>query len=153
MGTLWNIHPEMIDYLSLEEAYRQIKGDPSSKIPYMVKLFEDPKSRIALPGKIDLFRHDCLHLLLKQGFDSKGEAYVLGFTMGNDPKTRWYHLILFKLIAFSLYPHPYRMSRQDFAQFDAGVAHGRQVATRALNEFDFGACYDISLKNLRAALF
>ena len=149
MGLLWTVYPEKLDDLCLDDAYQSLKGDSPAKIPFIVWLFENPKSFFALPGKIDLYRHDCLHLLLKQGFDAKGEAYVLGFTMGNDPKTRWFHVLVFKAIAFFLYPDPYRLSRKDFIDFDLGVRHGQKVCTCGLNQFDFSVWQSLSLKELR----
>lgn len=63
---LWDIYPEELEVLTLHDAYLTLAGDPPSKIPFFVWLFENPRSPLALPGKIDLYQHDCLHLLLKK---------------------------------------------------------------------------------------
>lgn len=47
-------------------------------------LLENPDSPLPFAGKIDLYRHDCLHLLLERGLSVEDEAFVVGFTMGND---------------------------------------------------------------------
>lgn len=134
---LWDSYPEVLEAFTLQEAYLTLQGDPPSKLPFLVWLLENPKSPFALPGKIDLYQHDCLHLLLKKGFDAFGEAYVVGFTMGNDPNTHWLHLWDFKLIARFFYPEPYRLNRLELAEFNAGVEHGRQVPFKSLNYSDF----------------
>ncbi len=67
---------------TLEAAIREINGDPASSIPFLVWLLENLASPIALPGKIDLYCHDCLHVLLNKGFSLEDEAFVVGFTMG-----------------------------------------------------------------------
>ena len=72
----------------LREALQSMGGDPPSSIPFLLWLLENPDSPIALPGKIDLYRHDCLHLLLDRGFSLYDEAFVVGFTMGNDVQTQ-----------------------------------------------------------------
>jgi hypothetical protein len=149
---LWNIYPEELDQFTLKEAYLTLEGDPPLKIPFLVRLIEDPDSLLSLPGRIDLYSHDCLHLLLKQGFTSTGEAYVVGFTMGNDLKTNWFHLLLFKLIARFLYPHPYRHSKEEFQIFDAGFARGRELQIKDLNQATFKGWQNITLPQLRKAL-
>lgn len=134
---LWDIYPEELEVLTLHDAYLTLAGDPPSRIPFFVWLFENPRSPLALPGKIDLYQHDCLHLLLKKGFDSFGEAYVLGFAMGNDPNTHWFHLVLFQFVARFLYPSPYCLSQRELEEFKAGVEHGRQVPFKSLNYSNF----------------
>lgn len=128
---LWHIYPENLDQLTLREAYQTLQGDPASQIPFPVWLMENPDSPLSLPGKVSLYHHDCLHLLLKQGFNSVGEAYVVGFSMGNDRRTRWFHLWIFKLVAQFLYPDPYRFYPSDLKHFDAGARQGSN--TRVLN--------------------
>jgi len=134
---LWDIYPEELEVLTLRDAYLTLAGDSPTKIPFFVWLFENPNSLLALPGKIDLYQHDCLHLLLKKGFDSFGEAYVLGFAMGNDQNTHWFHLVLFQFVARFLYPSPYCLSQRELAAFQAGVEHGRQVPFKSLNYSNF----------------
>ena len=128
---LWHIYPEELDQLTLQGAYQTLQGDPASKIPFLVWFMENPDSPLPLPGKIPLYHHDCLHLLLRQGFNSVGEAYIVGFSMGNDRRTRWYHLLIFKLVACFLYPYPYRFHPSDLRHFNAGAKRGR--STRMLD--------------------
>lgn len=134
---------------SLQEALERMNGDPPCSIPFIVWLLENPASPIALPGKIDLYRHDCLHLLLNRGFSLEDEAFVVGFTMGNDVQTNGIHLAIFKLCARFLYPKKYRFRRSDLAVFDSGVTCGRSASVRNLNQMDFGSQEDRSIEALR----
>jgi hypothetical protein len=70
---LWHNYPDHLDTFTLKDAYETLEGDPPSKIPFIVWLLENPKSPLALPGCIDLYNHDCIHLLLKQGFTYDGK--------------------------------------------------------------------------------
>lgn len=137
---------------SLKEALQSMGGDPPSSIPFIVWLLENPASPLSLPGKIDLYGHDCLHLLLNKGFSLDDEAFVLGFTMGNDVKANWFHFIIFKLFSCLLYPTTYRFNQAHLEMFDLGVLYGRTVKARNLNKIDFVSCQHQSIKALRELL-
>lgn len=123
--------------LTLEEVMAAKGGDPPSKIPFLVRLLENPASPIALPGKINLYRHDCLHVLLDRGWSLHDEAFVVGFTMGNDEHTNWIHLVILKFFSSHFYPLKYRFNREHLKVFDLGVMYGRAVGVRNLNYLDF----------------
>jgi hypothetical protein len=131
---LWHEYPESLDSQSLQSAYRTLQGDPSSKIPFIVWLLENPASRFALPGSIDLYGHDCLHLLLKQGFTPSNEAFVVGFSMGNDARIRRIHLLIFRFAAQFLYPSLYRLRPADFCVFWQGFELGKKLRIKNLNQ-------------------
>jgi hypothetical protein len=135
----------------LGAALQALEGDDSASIPFLVRLLENPSSRLALPGSIDLYRHDCLHLLLGKGFSLEDEAYVVGFTMGNDPATNWLHLTIFRFCSVLLYPKPYRFSWRHFHAFREGFALGRSLPVRHLNRHDFRSREHQSLAALRLA--
>jgi hypothetical protein len=149
---LWQTYPEYLDNYSLENAYQSLQGDPPGKIPFMVWLLENPASPCALPGKIDLFGHDCIHLLLKQGFDSSNEAFVVGFTMGNDVRTTYWHLLLFKIMALVFYPAQYRLTWAEIKLFDRGVTLGRQLTRRNLNTWCWSDYYGQTLAEVRSTI-
>lgn len=134
---LWDKYPEVLDDLTLAAAYQTLEGFQPEEIPWIVWLLENPSSPCALPGSIDLFGHDCIHLLLKQGFTIADEAYVLGFTMGNDLNTSWLHLLLFKIVAYTLYPSTYRMSLTELIAFNKGYDTGRKVRVKNISQLDF----------------
>jgi hypothetical protein len=130
---LWQTYPKYLDNWTLEAAYQSLQGDPPGKIPFMVWLLENPASPVAMPGNIDLIGHDQIHLLLQQGFTPAHEAYVVGFTMGNDDRTSWLHLLIFRIAALFLYPPKYRLTKDELVIFDRGLQLGRQTKVRNLN--------------------
>jgi hypothetical protein len=130
---LWHEYPESLDSQPLQSAYQTLQGDPSYKIPFIVWLLENPDSKLALPGNIDLYGHDCLHLLLKQGFTAANEAYVVGFAMGNDVRTNRIHLLIFRFAAQFLYPSLYRLGSADFDIFRQGFELGKKMRIKNLN--------------------
>ncbi len=146
---LWHIYPEELDTLPLKIAYETLQGDPPSKIPFIVWLLENPESPLALPGCINLYGHDCLHLLLKQGFTSENEAYVVGFTMGNDVRTNRFHLLIFKIAAQVLYPEKYRLRPSDISVFERGFEMGKRVSAKNLNQFSFDEWEYKALREIR----
>ncbi len=149
---LWNNYPEKLDNLTLQGAYQTLQGDPPAKIPPMVWLLENPSSPFALPGNIDVFGHDCIHLLLKKGFTSDDEAYVVGFTMGNDLRTNWLHLLIFKIFALFLYPPKYRISYQQLQILNEGLELGRKTQFKNLNQICLESYGNRILHEVRAEL-
>ncbi len=146
---LWQTYPKHLDEWTLDTAYQSLQGDPPDKIPFMVWLLENPASPLAMPGNIDLVGHDCIHLLLKQGFAAANEAYVVGFTMGNDDRTTWFHLLIFRIAALFIYPPKYRLTRDELAIFDQGVALGRQTKVKNLNQGVLVKWRDAPLRSVR----
>lgn len=147
-----NSFDSAIAHQTLAQVYDRSEGDEQVDIPFFVWLLENPASPIALPGKINLRNHDYLHILLGCGQTAEEEAFVVGFTMGNDPKTNSLHVALFKFAAEFLYPIPYRFSKHDHKVFDAGFHYGRRLKIRSLNEFDFEADQHETLATLRRKL-
>ncbi|MDV2997686.1 MAG: hypothetical protein N4J56_007391 [Chroococcidiopsis sp. SAG 2025] len=144
--------PEELAQLTLAQAYNLIVGDCPAEIPFVVWLLENPDSPFALPGKISLQQHDCLHLLLGRGFSASDEAYVIGFTMGNDLSTKRWHIWLYKLVSLLIYPPKFRFSSTDLAAFDLGVVRGRNLPIKNLNKLDFTDYQDWQLSRLRIGL-
>jgi hypothetical protein len=140
--------PKMLETLLGEKFFNL---DKQSNIPWIIQLIENPKSPIALPGKISLDNHDCLHLLLNRDVSPQDEAFVIGFTMGNDPKTNWVHLLIFKFFARFLYPAPYKFNQQHLKIFDLGFLYGRKLSLKSpnLNQIDFRLYYNKTLEELR----
>lgn len=149
---LWHTYPEHLDSFSLQQAYETLEGDPPSKIPLMVWLLENPESPVALPGCIDLYGHDCIHLLLRQGFTSKNEAYVVGFTMGNDVRTNRLHLMIFKFAARVLYPEKYRLDAAEIEYFERGFELGQKIRVKNLNRISFSQWQAKTLKDIRTEI-
>ena len=136
----------------LGEAYQTIQRD--LHVPFQVWLLENPKSFMPLPGNISLPNHDCLHLLLNRGFSPEDEAFILGFTMGNDLDTGWLHVLLFKLASQFFYPKKFQFTPEHLKRFDLGFLYGRQIAQihPNLNRFDFLAYAHCQISEVRDRL-
>ena len=138
-----------IGHLYLEEAYKLFVKDEQSGIPFRVWLFENPVSPIALPGNVDLYGHDCIHLLLNRGMSSFDEAFVIGFTMGNCDKVKKGHLTVFKLLSQSFYPSIFRFRQWHLKVFDLGVMYGQRLKYRNINLENFENYFDLKINDVR----
>jgi len=134
---------------TLKEAYQRLEGDQPLDIPFLIWLVENPDSPIALPGKIDLYRHDCLHILFDLDFSFYSEAFIIGFTMQNDCQTNWLHIALFKFLSIFLYPKHYRFNLSHLKSFDLGVLYAQKILVKNLNQFEFYNYQNQTLSELR----
>jgi hypothetical protein len=134
---------------TLHDAVQRLTIDSEADTPLIVWLFENPSSPIALPGKIDLYGHDCLHAILNRGHSLADEAFVLGFTMGNDTQATWFHQLLFKFLGSTVYPKKYHFPWKDFQFFDAGFIYGRSIQIRNLNRVGFRAYQNQTIAHVR----
>jgi hypothetical protein len=123
--------------MTLGSAVATLGGFKQSDVPWQIWLMENPDSPISLPGKISLYNHDCLHILLDCGLSNNEEAFVVGFSMGTDRQTHWYHVIIFKLISRYFYPVKYRFTWQQLKSFELGYKFGELSAIRNLNSINF----------------
>ena len=100
------IGPPFDDDQSFLELFERVSNglDEESKLPLSLWLFEDPDSPVALPGAACLDLHDCLHILLNRGYSTADEAFVVGFSMGNDRRCRRWHQRLLALVSHRFYP-------------------------------------------------
>lgn len=137
---------------TLHDAVQQQSVDSEADIPFMIWMLKDPSSPIALPGKINLYGHDCIHAILIRGHSLADEAFVLGFTMGNATQTNWLHQLLFKFTSSTVYPKKYRFSWKDLRFFDAGFIYGRSIQVRNLNQLDFSAYQNHTVSQVRQQL-
>jgi hypothetical protein len=136
----------------VKEAYSQLPGNPPQDIPFLVWLFEDLDSPLPFPGKISLKNHDYLHVILDLDLSCKSEAFVVGFTMGNDVGTNRVLGSLFKLVARFLYPRKYRFSALDVRYFEKGLSFGQDVPRKNLNGCIFEDFQEDTLKDIRSDL-
>ncbi len=146
------MHAKNPDQLTLHQAYQAFQGDQQCDIPFLVWLLENPDSPLPLPGRIYLREHDYLHILLNRGLSPEDEAFVVGFTLGNDPSATNFYLSCFKLIARYFYPSPYHFRPEHLSIFDAGVQLGRQMQVKRLCSWDFAPYLNQSLSSLRAKI-
>lgn len=134
---------------TLRELHKKFGGEKQQDIPFLVRLFENPDSPLPFPGQICLLDHDYLHLLLGLGVSEIEEAFIVGFTMGNDPKTQNWHIKVLKFAANHLYPQPYRFNQSHEIVFDSGFWHGRQLQVKELNKIGLSQYLDCQLGALR----
>jgi hypothetical protein len=140
------------EHTLLGDAYLGMPRDPASRVPFIVRVLENPRSPLALPGAVDLFGHDCIHLVLARGLLPQDEAFVLGFTLGATRKYSAFHVSFFKWCASRLYPGPFRFDSVDAQVFEHGVRSGRASGAADLSRFDFRAVLHVPLGALRREL-
>lgn len=146
----WN--PGLDDTVTLDAACDKMPGDDAATVPWYVRLLENPASPIALPGAVDLFGHDCIHILLGRGMLPQDEAFVIGVTMGaSGTLAAWQHR-LYTLCARYMYYGSYRFSRTDLLVFDMGVEFAKHSGIRPLHDVPWRDLLDHPLGELRASL-
>lgn len=137
------------DGRSLGELYGCLPGDPAATVPWYVRLLENPQSPVALAGAVDLFTHDCIHLVLGRGLLPQDEAFVLGFTMGTSGRCRAWQAHLLGFCARHVYRGSYRFSDLDLEVFHYAVAAGRASQVVPLDVVDFAALLEQPLATVR----
>ena len=125
--------------------------DQQGDIPWLVRFMENPASPLPFPGKISLENHDCLHLLLDRDVSAQDEAFVVGFTMGNDVATKGIHKAIFKFFSRYLYPKKFQFSEEHLKTFDLGYAYGKKLAEVSpnLNKINFRDYFDKTIDELK----
>lgn len=136
---------------NFQQKLKEITIDKQEDIPWIVRFLENPNSLFALPGKISLYNHDFLHALLDRKTSLQDEAFLVGFCMGNDPKTNFLHIWIFKLFSRYLYPQSYRFNDHDFWFFELGFKYGK-IFKIQFNSIEFSDYTDFSLPALRQKL-
>lgn len=137
------------DDLTLREVYESLPGYSQSEISWLVRALENPKSPFALTGAIDLFGHDCVHVLLGRGLLAQDEAFVIGFTMGTRKRLPRWQRNFFKFATQKLYPKEYRFDDNDLKIFDLGVECGIKSPCKEIYKVDFRPMLDWPLGKVR----
>lgn len=145
-------YPQELDCWTLGAACEELKGDPATDIPWLMWLLENPDSPLALPGNIGLYNHDCMHLILKQGFSSENEAYVVGFSMGNDSRSNAIYEWIIKVASVWVYPKKYRWQPSNVAAFEQGLKVGKATSPKNLNLSIPAEWHDKTMPEIRAEL-
>jgi len=124
---LADILDEMVDF----------KLDPND-VPLIIKLVENPKYRTSkiFTGAVELFTHDCIHILLGRGLLLKDEAFVIGYTMGSSKKMKRWRRNLFMWVCKYLYPKGYKFGEEERYVFYSGVMAGSRCGAD-LSEVSF----------------
>ena len=128
----WIVNPKTS---TLAEVKGEMIGD--EMVSFIVMLFENPSSPFKLPGSTTLFNHDCWHIMLRRGLLPQDEAFVIGFSMGTDEKTKWYHKLIFKFVSKYLYSNAYKFNSDHLKAFDLGFEYARTLPKKNLHRYSF----------------
>lgn len=122
-------------------------------VPLVIKLTENPKyiSSKLFTGAVDLFSHDCIHVLLGRGLLTKDEAFVIGYTMGSAKKMRRWRRNLFLWVCKHLYPEGYSFGEEERYVFYSGVMAGSRCPTD-LSKVNFKELLDYKVQGVREKL-
>ena len=122
-------------------------------IPLIIKLAENPNYWTArnLGGAVDLFTHDCIHILLGRGALLKDEAFVIGYTMGSSKKMSRFRRNLFLWTSKYLYPEGYKFKEEERYVFYSGVMAGSRCHTD-LSKVNFKELLDYKVQGVREKL-
>jgi hypothetical protein len=125
-----------------------------SDVPLIIKLTENPNYATArwLGGPVDLFTHDCIHILLGRGMLLKDEAFVIGFTMGSIDKMSKIREKLFLFITRYLYPEGYKFYKEEAQVFKSAVEAAIRMNCADLTKVDFEKFMNLQLKTVRRKL-
>tara|TARA_Y100000593_G_C4323402_1_gene345291 strand:- start:12022 stop:12621 length:600 start_codon:yes stop_codon:yes gene_type:complete len=122
-------------------------------VPLIIKLTENPNyftSKI-FTGAVDLFSHDCIHILLGRGVLPKDEAFVIGYTMGSSKRMKRWRRNLFLWVAKNLYPEGYKFKEQERYVFYSGVMAGSRCSSD-LTKVQFKELTNMKIDNIRKLL-
>ena len=109
------------DDMTLAQVLATMPKSDASDVPEIVRKYENPSSPDALPGAIDLDRHDCLHVILGRGLHVQDEAFIIGVTMGADKTMTAEITDQFVEISTTLYPEAWRFKPEHIASYRLGV--------------------------------
>ncbi len=134
------------------DSMQDFKLKPSD-VPLIIRLVENPEyfTSKLFTGAVDLFTHDCIHIMLGRGLLPKDEAFVIGYTMGSEKRMSNFKKILFLFACRYLYPEGYRFYEEERMIFNRALSLGRNCPTN-LTEVDFKKYLNKPLCEIRAEL-
>lgn len=124
----------------------------SSKIPFAVRLFENPQYEWFLPwifkGRVDLTKHDFTHLLLSRGFNIVDEIAVVATTIGSTKQMNPVNTFLFYILQWLFYDRHFRFPLKYYPIFVRYVAFGSGLK-KNISKIDVKKFYDYKMSDLR----
>ena len=122
-------------------------------IPLIIKLVENPNYNTAklFGGAVDLFTHDCIHVVLGRGLLVKDEAFVIGYTMGSTKSMKRWKRNLFMFVSKYLYPEGYKFGEEERFVFNMGVVAGSLCPTD-LSQINFKKYLNKQMNTIRKDL-
>ena len=142
----------MILQAALDEFLAKRTTKVADNIHWLIWLLENPKSLVHLHGACKLKDHDYIHIILDRGQTIEDEAFVIGFTMGNDDRIQIWEKRLFKFISHWLYPKNDRFTKDHLEIYDQGFEYGQSKLSiyQRIGEFDWSIIdKNILLKDIK----
>ena len=153
IGSISQWNPGLDDEeTTLRDQYLAMPRAQAPSIPWYVKLLENPASPLAFPGAVDIFAHDCIHIVLGRGALAQDEAFVIGFTMSASGRLSRLQHRWFRLWASVVYRGMYRFGRIDRQVFDLAIETAARMNPARLDCVAFGPLMDRPLGEIRTAL-
>ena len=137
------------DSFTVEEIIQTMPAVAAAKIPWIIKLLENPESLFRFRGAVSLRDHDVLHVLLGRGLQDQDEAFVIGFAMGTAKKSSPIQRRVLRFVLGRVYPEPYRIPRSLLPAFDLGFACGRETGAKDLYKRNLDSLLGISVRQAR----
>lgn len=137
------------DSMTVDEVIETMPAVSASKIPWIIKLLENPESPFRFRGAVSLRDHDVLHVLLGRGLQDQDEAFVIGFAMGTAKKSSPLQRRILRFVLTRIYPEPYRIPRSVVPAFDLGFACGRETGVRNLYKQPLDSLSEKSVRQAR----
>ncbi len=123
------------------------------EVPLVIKLTENPNyiTSKLFTGAVNLFSHDCVHILLGRGLLPKDEAFVIGYTMGSGKKMSRWRRNLFLWVTKYLYPEGYKFTEEERYIFYSGVMAGSKCSSD-LSKVEFQKLINYKIDDIRQLL-
>jgi hypothetical protein len=150
----WHPQIERCEKMTLKESLNEMENFKlrQEEVPFVIQLVENPRYDVGLfAGNVDLFTHDCIHVLLGRGLLVKDEAFVIGYTMGSTKKMFRLRKNLFMFCSKYLYPKGYKFGEEERFVFNLAVAAGNKCEVD-LSKVAFKQFYDHELAEIRILL-
>lgn len=109
------------DDMTIADVLLTMPAADAEDVPEIIRKYENPSSPDALPGSIELDRHDCIHVLLGRGLHVQDEAFVIGATMGAASDITDEAVDFFIRVSTTEYPKHWRFEEAHIPSFRLGV--------------------------------
>ena len=145
---------------SLTEAYSDMQKYVTAKqqheIPFIVQFCENPKYshyRLNLfKGATTIKTHDLIHIILNADMSMDGEAYSIGYTMGNTKQNSQLEINIFLFLVQYIYPKKFKFSKNNIKKFQDGFSDGERSNYTNLHSIKIDDFLSLNLKEVRNQL-
>lgn len=116
-----------IEDMKLGEVLQTLPAAAADDVPEIIRKYENPESKYALPGSIELKRHDCIHILLGRGLHVQDEAFVIGFTMGAASDFTYEHQEIYERVSVEEFPPPWNFQKSQLFAYRLGIGLSEDI--------------------------